>query len=81
MASYLDDFFTGLANFFQKGVAKILFWFDWNIVIQGGVNGAAGLTGRLASFVRKAQSGIVQNYATVFGFGIVGIIYYILMRS
>jgi NADH-quinone oxidoreductase subunit L len=78
---YLDDLFAGLANFFQKGVAKILFWFDQNIVIQGGVNGAAGLTGRVASLVRKAQSGVVQNYATVFGFGIVGIIYYILMRS
>ncbi len=78
---YLDDFFVALANFFQKGIAKILFWFDWNVVIQTGVNGLAGLTGRLASVVRKAQSGIVQNYATVFGFGIVGMIYFLLMRS
>src|SRR6185295_5930094 len=36
---YLDEFFSGLANIFQNALAKMLFWFDSNVVIQKGVDG------------------------------------------
>jgi NADH-quinone oxidoreductase subunit L len=77
---YLDDLFYRLADVFQKRLAKILFWFDWNVVIQRGVNGAAGLTARLGSLLRRSQTGHVQTYAMVFGFGIVAIIF-LVMRA
>ncbi len=78
---YLDEFFLGLANVFQTALAKLLFWFDANIVIQKGVNGAASLTADFGSLLRRAQTGVVQTYAMVFGFGIVAIIYLILMKG
>ncbi len=77
---YLDDFFYRLADVFQKKLAKILFWFDWNVVIQRGVNGTASLTARLGSLLRRSQTGHVQTYAMVFGFGIVAILF-LVMRA
>lgn len=78
---YLDEFFSWLAGLFQNALARLLLWFDLNVVIQRGVNGTAGLTGRFGSFLRKAQTGFVQSYAMVFGFGIVAIVYFLMMRS
>jgi NADH-quinone oxidoreductase subunit L len=75
---YLDDFFYKLADVFQKSLAKVLFWFDWNVVITRGVNGTAGLTARLGSFLRRAQTGHVQTYAMVFGFGLAAILYFVM---
>lgn len=78
---YLDEFFLGLANVFQNAAARLLFWFDANVVIRRGVNGAAFLAAGFGSFLRRAQTGFVQTYAMVFGFGIVAIVYFILMRG
>ena len=78
---YLDEFFSGIANFFQSAVAKVLFWFDWNVVIQKMVNGAAGITSGFASILRLAQTGAVQTYAAVFSFGVAAILYFMLMRG
>jgi NADH-quinone oxidoreductase subunit L len=75
---YLDDFFYRLADVFQKSLARILTWFDWNIVIGRGVNGTAWLTGKFGSLLRRSQTGHVQTYAMVFGFGIVAIIYLVM---
>jgi NADH-quinone oxidoreductase subunit L len=76
---YLDEFFSGLAGIFQNTLAKMLFWFDWNIIIQKGVNGVAGLTARTGSILRRAQTGRVQTYSMVFGFGVAAILYFMLM--
>ncbi|MBI2095549.1 MAG: NADH-quinone oxidoreductase subunit L [Candidatus Omnitrophica bacterium] len=78
---YLDDLFSAIAGFFQNALAKILFWFDWNILIQKGVNGAAGATSRAASLMRRAQTGRVQDYATTFGFGFVVLAYFMLSKG
>ena len=78
---YLDDFFSGLAGLFQNFIAKILFWFDQNIVIQKGVNGAVFLTSGLGSFLRRAQTGFVQTYAMVFSFGVLALIYFFVTRG
>jgi NADH-quinone oxidoreductase subunit L len=76
---YLDDFFLKLAGFFQNTTAKLLFWFDGNIVIQKGVNGVAALTQRTASVIRKTQTGRIQTYAMVFGFGVVMIVFFMML--
>jgi NADH-quinone oxidoreductase subunit L len=78
---YLDEFFAALANIFQGALANIFFWFDSNVVIRKGVNGAASLTAGFGSLLRRAQTGAVQTYAMVFGFGIAAIVYFILMRG
>ena len=78
---YLDDFFTWVAAVFQNVLAQILYWFDWNVVIQKGVNGVANMTAGLGSWLRRAQTGFVQTYAMTFGFGIVAMIYFFLMRG
>ncbi len=78
---YLDEFFSGIAGFFQNTVARILFWFDWNVVIQKMVNGTASITSGFASFLRLAQTGYIQTYAAVFGFGIAAMVYFMIMKG
>ena len=78
---YLDDFFSLIAKFFQKVFATILFWFDSRVIIQKGVNGTAAVTAGLASFLRRAQTGYLQTYAMVFGFGVVTLVYFLMLRG
>jgi len=49
-------------------------------VIDGAVNGLAGLTRRSGSAVRKLQSGYVRNYALWIVVGIVGLLAFMLTR-
>jgi len=78
---YLDEFFVWLAGLFQNALARVFFWFDTNVVIQKGVNGTASITAGFGSFLRRAQTGVVQSYAMVFAIGIVSIIYFLLMGN
>ena len=78
---YLDEFFSGLARFFNHWVAKILFWFDTHVVIQTMVNGTTKITASTASLLRLAQTGFVQTYAAVVGFGVAAIVYFMIMKS
>ncbi len=78
---YLDELFSWIAGLFQNALARLLLWFDLNIIIQGGVNGTAALTRRFASFLRRAQTGFVQSYALAFGFGVVAIVYFMMMKG
>jgi NADH-quinone oxidoreductase subunit L len=78
---YLDFFFSKLARFFQELVAKVLFWFDRDVIIQKGVNGTAFLTSSFASFLRRAQTGSVQTYAISFSLGVIALVYFFLMRG
>ncbi len=78
---YLDEFFVWLAGLFQNALARVFFWFDTNVVIDRGVNGAASVTSSFGSLLRRAQTGVVQSYAMVFAIGIVAIVYFLLMRS
>ena len=78
---YLDDLFSLIAKFFQGVFAKTLFWFDSRVIIQKGVNGTAALTADFASFLRRAQTGALQTYAMVFGFGIVTLVYFLMLKG
>ena len=75
---YLDEFFLGVAAFFQRTIAGVFFRFDSRIIIERGVNGVAAVTTGFASWLRRSQTGLVQTYAMVFGFGIVALIYFML---
>ncbi len=77
---YLDEIFIAIANFFQRAIANLLLWFDLNVVIERGANGTAALTQGVGSFLRRAQTGRVQNYAMVFGFGVVFLVYWIILK-
>ncbi len=77
---YLDDIFQAAADFFQGFTAKKLLWFDLNIIIEKGANGTAALTRGFGSFLRRSQTGHVQTYAMVFGFGVVLIVYWVVLR-
>ena len=77
---YLDTFFLWLAGIFKESLAKILFWFDWNVVIQKGVNGVAALTRGAGSIVRRAQTGRIQHYAMAFGFGVFFLVYFFILN-
>jgi NADH-quinone oxidoreductase subunit L len=78
---YLDEVFVAGANVFRRAAAGVFLWFDNNVVIRKGVNGAASLTAGFGSFLRRANTGFVQSYAMAFGFGIMVIVYFLLMRS
>ncbi len=67
---YLDNAFQAMANFFQKLVSPILYWFDSRVVIQTGVNGVAAVTRGFAFVSRLLQTGRVHNYALSFAVGI-----------
>ncbi len=77
---YLDAFFSLIAKFFQKVFATILFWFDSRVIMQKGVNGTAAVTAGLASLLRRAQTGYLQTYAMVFGFGVVTLVFFLMLN-
>ncbi len=77
---YLDEVFLVIANVFQKTLAGILLWFDLNIVIEKGANGTAALTRGFGSLLRRAQTGRVQTYAMAFGFGVLFMVYWALLK-
>ena len=78
---YLDAFFSALANLFQKNAASALLWFDLNIVIRDGVNGAAKLTAGVGALVRRVQTGSVRNYALLFGSGVIALLFFFMRRG
>jgi NADH-quinone oxidoreductase subunit L len=78
---YLDEIFQAGADVFQKSLANILFWFDSNVVMHRGVDGTAGVTAGFASFLRRAQTGRVQNYALAFALGVVGLAFFMTLQG
>lgn len=78
---YLDEFFAGAGRLVSQSLARLLFWFDWNVVIEKGVNGVAHLTSGTASFVRKAQTGRIETYAMAFAAGVVALVFYVMLRA
>jgi NADH-quinone oxidoreductase subunit L len=68
-AYYFDE---GLARLVDKPGRWVANWLSGPLdqgVIDGAVNGVAGLVGKLAASFRRVQTGYVRNYALVFVFG------------
>ncbi len=78
---YVDEVYDStIVNPIVNVSDKILWkWFDVGIV-DGLVNGSAGLVAITAQWLRKIQSGIAQNYAIIFIGGIVFIFTWLLVK-
>ncbi len=71
---YVDEFYGWMVKVLLFGLAKILTWFDDNIVDDGMVDGSGWITRKLGGVFSLTQTGYVQNYALVI-FGAVAVIY------
>jgi NADH:ubiquinone oxidoreductase subunit 5 (subunit L)/multisubunit Na+/H+ antiporter MnhA subunit len=74
---YVDELYDAvIVQPIRRGSESIWRRFDVR-VIDGIVNGLGSLTLRVSSFVRRAQTGVIQNYAAVI---LLGVILIILLR-
>ncbi len=71
---YVDEFYGWLVKNLLFGLAKILTWFDDNVVDDGMVDGSGWITRKMGGLFSLTQTGYVQNYALVI-FGSVALIY------
>jgi NADH-quinone oxidoreductase subunit L len=78
---YVDEAYDKLiVNPIVAGSDKIL-WKGFDVgVVDGLVNGSAGLVAITAQWLRKIQSGVAQNYAIIFIGGIVFILAWLLLK-
>lgn len=61
---YIEEVYEWLNQSLVQGFAQLLYWFDL-YVVDGVVNGMAGLTLRLGESWRGLQTGQLQQYGTV----------------
>lgn len=71
---YVDEFYGFLVKKVLFGIAKVLQWFDDNMVDDGMVDGTGWITRKMGGVLRLTQTGNVQNYALVI-FGAIAVIY------
>ena len=77
---YVDDLYDAVVvQPIRRGSEKIWRRFDIR-VIDGIVNGVGSLTLRVSSFIRRAQTGVIQNYASVIFLGVILIIFYVYLK-
>ncbi len=78
---YVDEAYDAvIVNPMVNGSDKIL-WKGFDIrIVDGLVNGSAGLVAITAQWARKIQSGVAQNYAIIFIGGIVFILTWLLVK-
>ncbi|MBI4358012.1 MAG: NADH-quinone oxidoreductase subunit L, partial [Candidatus Omnitrophica bacterium] len=78
---YMDELYDFILRYLQQPFAEFLSWFEKRIVVEGAVNQTAGWTGRAGSFLRKLQTGKIQNYLSLFFAGVVIVIYLMTIGS
>jgi NADH-quinone oxidoreductase subunit L len=67
---YMDDLYQGLIDNVFLGIARVVAWFDRNIVNDTGVDGPAGLTNFTGYRLKFLQTGRLPNYALIIIIGI-----------
>jgi NADH-quinone oxidoreductase subunit L len=78
---YMDDIYEwGIVIPLQKVSRAFFFRVVDKGMIDGAINGSGRLTAGIASLMRKMQTGMTQNYATVFVAGIVLILAWMIFR-
>ncbi|MGB2693584.1 MAG: NADH-quinone oxidoreductase subunit L [Dehalococcoidia bacterium] len=70
---YLDDIYQALIDRVVLGVARVLAWFDRNIVNDTAVNGSGEATGFMAYLLKFQQTGKLPNYALGITIGVVAL--------
>ena len=78
---YIDEAYdAGVVNVINKGSEKVL-WKGFDIpVLDGAVNGVASLIVFSSGWIRRIQTGVTQNYALAFVFGIIVVLGILLFR-
>jgi NADH-quinone oxidoreductase subunit L len=77
---YVDELYDAvIVQPIRRGSESIWRRFDV-LVIDGIVNGLGSLTLRMSNFVRRAQTGVIQNYAAVILLGVILIIFYVYLK-
>ena len=74
---YIDEIYAALIKVAVDGVAKVFYWIDIYIV-DGIINGLAGLVGGISAMLSKAENGQAQHYAGFFICGVVILVAYSL---
>jgi NADH-quinone oxidoreductase subunit L len=68
---YFDDLYQAIIDRVVLGIARILAWFDRNIVNNTGVNGTAALTVWTGFRLKYQETGKLPNYAFAIVLGVV----------
>ncbi len=77
---YVDEVYdAAVVNPIKKGSEVILWKVTDSKIIDGVVNGAAGLVGVISKNIRKIQTGVAQSYAIFMMLGIVIAIFWIIL--
>ncbi len=77
---YVDDVYDFFIRQVQEPFARALDWVERNIVVEGGVNNTARGTARAGAWFRKLQTGNIQTYLSIFFFGVVVMIYFLVIK-
>ncbi|HYP21520.1 MAG TPA: NADH-quinone oxidoreductase subunit L, partial [Chloroflexia bacterium] len=75
---YFDEFYHKVIVDGGKGIAYFLWRFDQRVV-DGVVNGTAGLTRWGSGRLKRLQTGFVQGYALAIGVGLLGLVTYLFI--
>ncbi|MDQ3706173.1 MAG: NADH-quinone oxidoreductase subunit L [Chloroflexota bacterium] len=75
---YFDEFYHRVVVDGGKGLAYFLWRFDQRVV-DGAVNGMAGLTRWGSGRLKRLQTGFVQGYALAIGIGLIGLVTYLVL--
>ncbi|HWO94472.1 MAG TPA: NADH-quinone oxidoreductase subunit L [Dehalococcoidia bacterium] len=70
---YIDDLYQAGINYAMVGGARIIAWFDRNIVNDTGVDGSSNLTVYLGDRLKYIETGKLPNYALGIVIGIVAL--------
>ncbi len=70
---YLDDFYQAIIDRVVLTTARMLAWFDRNVVNDTGVNGPAYTTGFVSYLMKFQQTGKLPNYALAIVIGVVAL--------
>jgi NADH-quinone oxidoreductase subunit L len=76
---YIDQLYAGLIVRPLEGLALVAALFD-RFVIDGLVNGVAGLPAALGGVVRRLQTGLLQRYALAGVMGVLAIVFVLAWR-
>jgi NADH-quinone oxidoreductase subunit L len=68
---YIDDFYQWCINNLVLGLARVVAYFDRNVVNDTGINGPGEATGAIAWVLKFTQTGKAPNYALAMIVGVV----------
>ncbi|MDQ6939046.1 MAG: NADH-quinone oxidoreductase subunit L [Verrucomicrobiota bacterium] len=77
---YFDELYAWLIDITQESLAGLAAFIDRWIIDALGVRGTSTATWGFGSLLRCLQIGNLQAYAFIFGFGIIGLIYFAVFK-